>query len=239
MRILIYLAVWKRPEITELCFKGIKRLQQHPDFEIEAAAVISEDEMIPLCEAYGVHWVMAENFPVGKKKNTGLQFCREFEFDFLMEIGSDDLVLNSLLDDYKKFMVKYDFFGVSELAFIDTVTADCRKHGGKDTLIGAGRMISRKALEALEWKIWTDHRNRGLDRDSVIKFYNNGIYFWQIPAGEYPKVIDMKSLVNINPFTNKGEIYNIENILVHLSEDERSFLKCLLPATRSAEWIDG
>src|SRR5690348_6599448 len=99
-KLLIYLAVWKRPEITELCLVGLNRLKTHPCFDIDILAVISEESMIPLCEKYGVKWVMSENRPLGRKKNNGLQEARKFEFDYLMEIGSDDLVLNELLDWY-------------------------------------------------------------------------------------------------------------------------------------------
>jgi hypothetical protein len=87
-KILIYLAVWKRPQITELCFLGIQRLRR--SFNVEALAVISEEEMKPLCEKYGVHWVMYKNEPLGEKKNYGLRKAKEFDFEYLMEIGSDD-----------------------------------------------------------------------------------------------------------------------------------------------------
>lgn len=238
MRLLIYLAVWRRPEITELCFKGIKRLQRHPDFSTQAVAVISEVEMVPLCEKYCINWVMAENQPLGFKKNAGLKYCQTFDFDFLLEIGSDDLVLNSLLDDYKKFIAKYDFVGVQEIGLIDSVSGEARRWD--DPIIyGAGRMISRKALELVNWKLWTDSRVRGMDRDSLMMLYKKGISFWQIPKSDHPKVIDIKSEVNLWPFIQQGKPYDISKILEHLTEDERSFLQCLLQKKRSVEWTEG
>jgi hypothetical protein len=238
-RILVYLAVWKRPEITEICFQGIKRLQAHPDFEIEAVAVISEEEMIPLCTRYGVNWVMAENHPLGRKKNAGLQYCKNFEFDFLMEIGSDDLIMTSLLDDYKKFMVKYDFFGVREMAFLNSQTGECKKWNSR-TLYGAGRLISRKALDAVGWKLWQDHLNKGLDMSSVINLHKKGIVYWQIPPGEYPKAVDIKSEVNIWKFDySQGTDYDFSLIIDHLSREEKESLRCLLQRKRSEEWIEG
>lgn len=94
IKVLVFLAIWGRPAITELCLMGIDRLRGEEGFKIEALAVISENSMIPLCEKYGVHYVMAENKPVGRKKNIGLQEAKKFDFDYLMELGSDDLVLD-------------------------------------------------------------------------------------------------------------------------------------------------
>src|SRR6478736_8593969 len=119
-KILVYLAVWKRPEITELCFRGVKRIQQHPDFDIQALAVISEPGMIGLCEKYGIAWMMYKNEPLGEKKNAGLQKAKEFDFDYLMEIGSDDIVLNELLEDYKKYIGENEIFGIADAAYINS-----------------------------------------------------------------------------------------------------------------------
>lgn len=231
-KILIYLAVWKRPEITEMCFAGIERLKTHPDFDIDALAVISEESMIPLCEKYGVHYVEHENSPLGKKKNFGLQAARYFKFDFLMEIGSDDLVLNELLDVYKKFMVKYDFFGVRDAAFICSETGACRRVIGP-TKYGAGRMISRAALDKIDFKLWKDNIERGLDNRSEVEMHKVGFRYWQIPPSEMPLVVDVKSDVNLWKFDHlTGQDYDMNLILEKLSTKEVKLLKqCLAVVT--------
>ena len=124
IKLKIYLAVWKRPEITELCFMGIHRLKTHLSYDISAFAVISEEDMIPLCEKYGIDWVLTENLPLGKKKNYGLKQLADYDFDFLMEIGSDDLVTNDLLDQYLPYFNKYDFFGISDAAYIESESGE-------------------------------------------------------------------------------------------------------------------
>lgn len=226
-KILIYLAVWKRPEITELCFRGIKRLQQHPDFEIEALAVISEESMIPLCEKYGIHWVMYKNDPVGEKKNFGLKKAKEFQFDYLMEIGSDDLVLNELLDDYKNYVGKYEFFGISDCAYINSETGECRRLTSKSTY-GAGRMISHKSLERANWYLWKDRLNKGLDNDSVFALQRKGIMYQRVKPLEFPCVIDVKSKDNIWKFNYfLGVEYNIDEILKRISNEEKEILGSL------------
>jgi hypothetical protein len=225
-KILIYLAVWKRPEITELCFRGIKRLQTHPDFSIQALAVISEPEMITLCEKYSIAWVMYKNEPLGEKKNAGLQKAKEFEFDYLMEIGSDDLILNELLDDYKKYLGR-DFFGISDAAYINSETGECRRLISKSTY-GAGRMISRQALEKANWVLWVDKLSRGLDNNSVFTLQRKGFNYVRISPMEFPGVIDVKSDENLWKFNYfLGVEYDINEVLKRISEEEKEILESL------------
>lgn len=214
-KILIYLAVWKRPHITELCFVGIQRLKAHPDFEIDALAVISEGSMIPLCEKYGIKWVMTENEPLGRKKNFGLSACRAYHFDYLLEIGSDDLILNELLDSYKPYIGKWEIFGINDAAYIDSKTGLCRRLTSFNSTYGAGRMVSRETLEKVNFQLWNPTAQRGLDNNSLFALNRVGIKYHKVPPMEFPGVIDVKSETNIWGFNyflgseyDKGEIYS-------------------------------
>ena len=224
-KILVYMAVWKRPHITEICFAGLNRLRKHPDFNIDVLAVISEEEMIPLCERYNVKWVMHENRPLAKKKNFGLKAARHYEIDFMLEIGSDDLVTDSLLTSYKEFL-KYDFFGIRDVAYINSEDGACRRLTSKSTY-GAGRMISRKVLEKMNWKLWDDHKEKGLDNNSVFRLAREGIFYRQVPAMPAPGVIDIKSDVNIWAFNYLlGAEYDINLVYEQLSEEEIELIEC-------------
>ena len=226
-KILIYTALWKRPFITQICFEGIERLRQHPDFEIEALAVISEESMIPLCESYNVKWFMHKNEPLGQKKNAGLQHAKQFEFDYLLEIGSDDLILNELLTDYKKYIGTYNFFGISDAAYINSDGGECRRLISKSTY-GAGRMISRSVLDKLKWKLWNDKLNRGLDNNSVFNIQKSGYRYHKVEPMAFPGVVDIKSRENIWKFNYfLGVEYNIEEILSRVSLQEREMIESL------------
>lgn len=146
--ILIFLACWKRPEITELCFTGIQRLKAYdPDrFRISALAVISEREMIPLCTKYGINWTLADNLPVGRKKNRGLNIAFNYEWDYLLEIGSDDLLRDEILDTYEPLMKKgMPVFGINSLVFYESTTGNARQY--KSDALAMGRAIKRTVLE--------------------------------------------------------------------------------------------
>lgn len=146
MKFLVFLAVWQRPEITEICFMGLKRLRERSRFSIECLAVISEEEMIPLCEKYGIRWTMFANNPLGAKKNHGLNEAMKLEWDYLLEIGSDDLVKDELLEMYAEYAGKYEMFGTKDSIVLDSETGRCIRLQS-DTIYGLGRCISRQVIE--------------------------------------------------------------------------------------------
>jgi hypothetical protein len=220
-KILVYLAVWQRPEITELCFVGIQRLREHPEFDIQVLAVVSETSMFALCKKYDVNYVFSENLPLGRKKNAGLKEAQRFDFDYMLEIGSDDLVLNDLLDWYKpKIEAKELFFGIRDIAFLESDTGECRRLISRSTY-GAGRMIHRSVLEKMDWTLWSSHINSGLDNNSVFKMKRIDVHYTAIAPREYPPVIDVKSDTNIWKFNYLlGVEYDKSILFEKLSQKE-------------------
>jgi len=146
MKVLVFLAVWKRPEITEICFMGINRLRKNSRLPIETLAVISEEEMIPLCHNYNIRYTFYKNDPLGEKKNHGLDEAMKLEWDYLLEIGSDDLVKDELLNLYSNYFGKYEMFGTKDSVIIDSESGKCRRLKS-DTPYGLGRCISRAIIE--------------------------------------------------------------------------------------------
>jgi len=142
--VLIFLAAWRRPEITEICFVGLNRIKTR--FGYEALVVISEESMIPLCEKYGIKWTFYKNEPLGEKKNHGLNEAMKLEWDYLLEIGSDDLIKDELIELYQPLFGKFDYFGTKDAIIIDSETGRCNRLKS-DTTYGLGRCISRKVIE--------------------------------------------------------------------------------------------
>lgn len=146
MKLLVFLAVWKRPEITEICFKGLERLRNNSRHPIETFAVISEEEMIPLCEEYGIKHTFHKNDPLGEKKNHGLTEAMRLEWDYMIEIGSDDIIKDELIELYENYFGKYEMFGTKDSVIIDSVSGKCRRLQS-DTPFGLGRCISRETIQ--------------------------------------------------------------------------------------------
>jgi hypothetical protein len=141
-RILILIPVWKRPEITELCFSGLDRLRKHrPDLTV--LTIISEEDYEARCKAHNIAYTFFENSPLGRKKNHGLNEALKLEWDYLIEINSDDLIKNELLDIYDTMEDHY--LALRNFCFLDSVTLGCRQFESK-TAYGIGRRYSREAV---------------------------------------------------------------------------------------------
>jgi hypothetical protein len=231
-KFLIYLAVWKRPEITEICFMGISRLKRL--FPVQAFAVLSPEdpyftELVGLCNRYDIEYCTHQNQPLGAKKNHGLKQLQEKEFDYLVEIGSDDLLKNEY---FNLFDLTEDrsVFALRDFVMIDSVTGACRRWSDRDAKFGLGRMIRRDALEGMKWKLWSELSTCGLDNNSTFALARAGYLERRVKSDE-PLAIDIKSETNIWPFQEKGMSYPISKAFAGLSTEEVDAICSLKYAT--------
>lgn len=231
MKLLFFLAAWKRPEITEICFMGLNRLKKLSNAEL--FAVISEPEMIPLCEKYGVDWCMTQNFPLGLKKNYGVRQALKKDFDYLIELGSDDLLKNEILDVYK-----WDapVLGLDSAVHLNTKTGSCRLLSSMSSLFGGGRALRRDVLESGD--VWHNNKSTGLDKNSHFNISRKGFLGKRVKT-EKPLIVDLKSETNIWRYnSNVGKKYPLDDALKGLSEQEINAIKCLIAEKTSASLID-
>lgn len=153
MRVLIFFAVHGRLPILKVCLAGIERLKKNKEIEFSSLAVCSTKQEASILRKHGCHVVITENTPLGRKKNTGLREALKLEWDYLMELGSDDLIHESLLDAYVSLMhAGVDFFGVKNVMFYDTESKQVAQWENGFP-IGAGRMIRRGVLEGVKNKV--------------------------------------------------------------------------------------
>lgn len=145
MRLLFFLAVWKRPDITEICFMGLQRLRRAGLFQFDSLAVISEKSMIPLCRKYDIDYCHHNNLPLGQKKNFGLNRAMKKTWDYVVELGSDDLIKTEAFEVYSKFWGE-EVFGMNHFAWLNSETGECVA-SRSNKIFGLGRCISRSVIE--------------------------------------------------------------------------------------------
>jgi hypothetical protein len=195
MKLLIYTQLWKRPELTEICIQSWKKLKG----DITIFAVISEEEMIPICEKYGVKWAMTENLPLGKKHNHGLKEALKLDWDYCMNVGSDDIVSQKLLDLYRpNFKAGDHFFGLRDMYFYSKGNLIYFYYKEKYSAFGAGRVVSRKLIETVG-DFYEPELNKGLDRSSEKIAARFGFECKTLTMSE-PFLVDVKTDVNIWDF---------------------------------------
>lgn len=144
MKILIYTAFHNRPAISEIFWWGIYRLQKN--FNVEVLAVTSDMDNALLAEQYSDYHISTVNKPLGAKMNKGLEVALTKDFDFMMQLGSDDLISDELvLKSIATFESGCQFFGVNNFILFDSVKKVC-KHFKYNNIMGAGRCISKELL---------------------------------------------------------------------------------------------
>ncbi len=153
IKIIIFTAMYNRPKISTLFGMSMDRLIKHYTgiYNIKVHAVISDDSSKEVCEKFNISYNVAENKPVGRKFNKGLEYIVDnFEFDYVMIMGDDDIVSSSVFEVYKKHIDdKVDHFGVNKIYYFDTSTKKSlhfKYQYDTDKLMGCCRMLSKKAI---------------------------------------------------------------------------------------------
>lgn len=211
-KVIVFTPVWGRHEILELCAEGVKRIQKYaPEYiEIEPFCMVSNDEDEALIQYFGFPYIRTENKPLGRKHNAGLEALRSKDFDYILQLGSDDLITDRYLNyAYTGMCLDWDLFGVTKLYFCEPESKRACMFSlstQESTLIGAGRFISHRAIEKLNYKLWPDSINRGLDMTSQANLATIGVSP-KILNLDHIGVMDVKSDTNIWPYETFGRLY--------------------------------
>jgi len=189
-KILILLPIWEREKITRICLDNLRELKK--DLNIDVLCVVSENWAKIAAFEYGFKYVYASNDCLGSKMNVGVKEALRYKWDYLMNLGSDDLISKELFKTYEPHLKKgVDVLGITKVTFLDSVSKEAKEFDYK-IMIGAGRCIKRKLIE--EVGEMYDKVQVGLDRNSARKFDKYGATELDVP---YNMIVDIKSDVNI------------------------------------------
>jgi len=178
MKLVIVTAIHKRYDLTYAFLVAMERIRK--EFGIETYAVVTEnDDCVDLLREFQVYYKEHENLPKGKKFNYGVDMLREVDFTHMMILGSDDVVSSrfmevSLAQDPNN---EYDIIGTNGLWFwgMNSRRAGFNRFGYfpvKGVLAGPGKMVSKRALEAVDYAPWPDDCGGGMDAKMMQKTRN-------------------------------------------------------------------
>lgn len=192
-KILVLLPIWKREKITLICLDNLKKLQK--SYDIDVLCIVSEQWAKVAAFDRGFKYVNAPNDCLGTKMNIGIREAVKYPFDYLMNLGDDDIITERLLKTYEPYMEnETPILGISKVTFLDSVSKEAKNFDYK-ILIGAGRCIKRDILEReLEKGDIYDKIQVGLDNNSMKKFEKYVAHIIDVGFG---CLIDIKSDVNI------------------------------------------
>ncbi len=215
MRLALVIAIYNRHDLESLVIERYKEQSKKYGFEIIIAG--SEGKTSQKI-ANGCHYIEIKNYPVSVKHNALIEKAKELNVDCVVLSGSDNIVN----DKYWEFIYglsnnEKEIIGFKDLYFYLTETkelgyfkgyAECRQS------IGVGRFFSRYVLDTMNWKLWSDKKNRGLDTDCNTLLQKKGI-FERIYTMEETDVfiLDIKHTRSI---TNKNIIELTEKVNLNI-----------------------
>lgn len=232
MRILIYTAVHKRQEITELFLMGVKRLQMFSGHEISLFCVCSEQSDIDYLTSKGAEFCVHENKPLSSKMDFGFKQALKKDFDYMLRLGSDDLLDHVIFNDYynKLMAAGVPYFGMKTIGVVEysTLESIIYRYNSKDRILGGGSMLSRSLCLRFEDTPLYSKRplNRGLDdaSEQQIKTVCTPVSV----TTKFPMLIDVKTSDNIHPFVfvaKRMARLPFETLTHFLSTEEDRYLR--------------
>jgi hypothetical protein len=167
---------------------------------IETVVVYSNTGDLEVLKSEGVkHIYHHANLPLSKKWNYGVQMLRDIDFDHVIFMGSDDYFNQSFLDFVKREAPKYDLLAFKDLFFEEEGKFYYwagYKGQREGEPAGAGKVYSKKFLEAINYNLFPRDINKGLDSLSwaIAKKYTkkikveglaaNGLFLCDVKDGE-------------------------------------------------------
>lgn len=192
MKIVALTAFHQRPEISRIFWQNCK------DIGLDVVAIVSDEQNKQMAKENALAVFEYKNNPLGEKLQRGVEYVRDnVDFDYLLFLGSDDLISHNLLDIYKKYIEKYKYVGVQDYLDMDFRTKKFRYFQGytnwrRGESLGAGRLISKEYLELIDYKCFPMDRHKGMDGVMTNNLASNGIFNKLIKKGNKPYLIGIK-----------------------------------------------
>lgn len=204
----VFMALNERPEVARIALEGVKRLQD--SHEVELFAVTHCESDWELAREYGSA-VMVTEHPVGRKFNEGLRHlgAAGWEFDYILQLGDDDVMCPSVLDRYAEF--EEDVIGGQIMHFYSEGRAWRHHYAPRSqAMMGGGRAISYRALAKCEWELWPDERMNSLDFWSEQRLRSRGAKFKLV---NHEGIVDIKydrNIWGIEHYENRPDVIEVE-----------------------------
>jgi hypothetical protein len=223
MKVAIVSLVWKRPEVFEMFAKGIKHLIANSKNEYIVIIAGSEGETSrQMVEKHGFIYTEMPNEPLSEKANKPVLIAKEHNVDYVLAVGSDDVISPGLMAAYDKRMKKaMDYIAVLDFYFYDLKSGRASYWGGyledyrKGCACGAGRLMSKKLMDAWGWQPWEVKHSRVLDNSiqEKLKITSHTSDVFSIKEqGLY--ALDIKSATNMTPFAQWDNTHLIDSQII-------------------------
>lgn len=212
--------MWQRHDIFKVWAKSVKRLiDSFPEAKIDVLVVGSEGGTSRLLvDSFGFEYLEHENQPLSNKANARLKRCERFGNDYVLLLGSDDVISNSAFHFMQYWMGEgFDVISPMDIFYFDTTThrsAYSKGYIGRRSgeSLAVGRCMSKEFLERCNYRLWIDGLESSLDR-SIKRTISRKAKSEKTYRCEDVGIIicDIKSITNITKFKWRDNYEEISN----------------------------
>ncbi len=163
-----------------------------------------DQESFDICQAYGFTICWRPNNPLSDKFNGALAYAFNMtNAARFMVLPSDDFVSREWVEAARNSTE--DYIIPHTCAILDAYSQACYKiaklslNPGGTMRFGAGRVVSRKVVEACEGQLWPSELNKGLDSASHARISKSGFTVKVVETEGIP-ITDLKTEENLWPF---------------------------------------
>jgi len=155
-RVIVVTPFHGREHISKIFLENIK------DLGLNLVAVCNTgDDNFNLCSEYTEHAIIAHQNITGDKWNKGLLYAKGLEWDYLLVLGSDDLVSINYFEDFlfNQMDKGEKYSGLLDATAMDFNTKKSRYWEGYKNYrlgepIGCGRLIHRSIVEYFNYELF-------------------------------------------------------------------------------------
>lgn len=219
------IAMWGRQDLVQINIDCLKNQSKLPQIIL----IVSNESDKQFAIRNNIHWVYADNQPLGKKWQIGLEECKRFNPKAVLINGSDDIFsLNYIQNCFKYIQNGYDIVGKNNWYILDLLKLKSYKlkYKNLNVLIGAGRMISRSFLDEINWTLFPLTKSAGLDTFCNQIFEKNNASIYEMGTKNNDKIISLKGKHEaLNPLVKILKAKHKLNIISTLSFDKIKLTK--------------
>ena len=220
MKIGLLTAIWGRPRLTELV------LRYYEQFDICRQLVGSVEDHLENHDFSIAKWenVFYPNSPLSDKWQCGLNAVNR-DVDAVIIVGSDDLITPGYIEACKYLLKRgAEYIYMDGAYFYNAETG--KMIWGNAERLGLGRCISRSLLDRMNWKLWPDGLENGLD----------GAMWERVQQTTEPKIVQLKDCkkeglvgMDIKTGSNLWSFDHIKENLIHHEVDAGKVLRKYFP----------
>ncbi len=156
MKVVIFTCLYGRLSLTKKFFENLS---------LDVYCAVSTDEDESIAKEYAKDYTRVKNKPLSYKFNHSIELLRDVDFDYAVILGSDNFISDNFVSEVLK-VAESDYIAFKDIWFY-SVENDKTTYMSYDSIniapIGAGSFFSKKLLEEMDYKLWSEPINRALD----------------------------------------------------------------------------